>query len=585
MPACIGRTVWSAFVVVIVLSFQVLSFAQATDNVAFKVAVVDKALSLRNVPKFVLLVSKPDDAGFVERRISTSVDGTVSVSLPPGTYAVCSERPLEFENKTFSWRQNFTVKDGKTVTIELSNDNATLSESTPEPAPRRRVSEEGDMFKTLRGGVVTVEGELGTGTGFIIDENGMVLTNQHVIAKSNEIRVRIDKQTAVKARLLAEDADRDVAVLQINLKACADCLVLKIAKDKPGEPTVVEGERVFTIGSPLFQDKILTSGIVSKVEAHAIISDININPGNSGGPLFNSLGEVVGLTTFGVQAQGGPGIAGIVRIEQAEALVQKAQDIASAKGVPSGNLLPRMPDGSFPVETIKAQIDVKKFPQKPYKDDVKDYQINYITPVFKFFVSEKDRLESLKKRDKRNKDKGAMNTVDRFKDLRNWNEYAGQLKPVVEILALPEVTATGKSMLLTLATTIAAGIPTPLDMKFKADFYQMKLICSGEEITPLRRNKTEFGVDLQNYYKVKTRYTYAGVYTYPYEVFEPGKCNEMEVQIFSEEDIEKPIIARVRDETKARIWADFVDYRQQTTQQLFKSRAREVGIPSGTIPK
>jgi hypothetical protein len=103
-------------------------------------------------------------------------------------------------------------------------------------------------------------------------------------------------------------------------------------------------------------------------------------------------------------------------------------------------------------------------------------------------------------------------------------------------------------------------------MKFKADFYQMKLMCSGEEITPLKRNKTEFGANLQNYYKVKTRYTYAGVYTYPHEVFEPGKCGQMQLHVFSEEDIEKPIVTYVSEATKARIWADFADYRKQAAK-------------------
>jgi hypothetical protein len=186
-----------------------------------------------------------------------------------------------------------------------------------------------------------------------------------------------------------------------------------------------------------------------------------------------------------------------------------------------------------------------------------------MTPVFKFYASEKDRLESLKNRNKRNEKKGAIDTADRFRDLRNWSEYAGQLRPTVDILALPEVTVTGKSLFLGLAGA-AAGVPLPMDYKFKADFYQMKLMCNGEEIVPLKRNKTEFGADLQNYFKVKTRFTYAGVYAYPYEAFEPGKCQQMQLQIFSEENIEVPIVTNVSEVTKQRIWNDFAEYRSKT---------------------
>lgn len=564
------KTVGFVCLLALVCALPVFAPAQTAENVKLKVRVVDKNLNLKNVPKFTLVVQKQNDAAFGEQKITTSFEGESELLLPAGDYVVRSEKPLEFEGKSFVWEQSFKVENGKNTTIELSNDNAKVSVSAADSpaavAPRRRVSEEGEFFKTLRGGVVTVEGETGDGTGFIVDERGLILTNQHVVGKANEIRVRFDKQTSVKARVLAEDAERDIAVLQVNLSPCPACQILKIAENKPDEPTVVEGERVFAIGSPLYQDKILTSGIVSKVEPRAIISDVNINPGNSGGPLFNSLGEVVGVTTFGVQAEGGPGIAGIVRIEEAAEVLKKAREKAAELSLPTADLMPNMPDGAFPVETVKARLDVKKFERKPYKDDIKNYQINYMTPVFKFYISEKDRLESQRDRNKRNKDKGAVNTIDRFRDLRNWNEYAGELRPVVDILALPEVTASGNSVFLSILTTAAAGIPTPLNYKFKADFYQMKLMCDGKEVTPLKRKKIEFGAQMPSYYKVKTRYTYAGVYTYPFETFEPGKCAQLQLHVFSEENIETPIVTNVEPMTKQQIWNDFAEYRQQAVK-------------------
>lgn len=554
--------------------------AQITENVTFKVAVVDKNLNLKSVPKYALVIQKLNESGatdfsFPDQRIATSFEGTASVSLTVGSYIVRSDKPLEFEDRAFIWEERFKVENGRNLTLELSNDNAKITAleiaATPiSAAPRRRVTEEAELFKTLRDGVVTIEGELGSGTGFIVSEDGLILTNQHVISKSTEIRVRFDKQTAVKARLLAEDPERDVAVLQANLSVCKTCRPLKLSENKPDDPAVVEGERIFSIGSPLYQQKILTSGIVSKLEQRAIISDININPGNSGGPLFNSLGEVVGLTTFGVDAGSGPGISGIVRIEEALPVLEKGKEKAKDRSLPSAELMPSVPEGRFPVESIKTRIEVKKFEKKPYKADIKDYQINYMTPVYKFYITEKDRLESLKDRDKRNKDNGTTtsDTVDRYKDLRNWNEYAGELRPAVDILALPEATMSGKSMFYSILTGVATnGIySTPLNYKFKADFYAMKLMCDGKEVLPLRRTKVEFGAQMPSYYKVKTRYTYAGVYTYPFETFEPGKCQQLQLQIFSEEDIEKAIVTNVSEATRQKIWNDFTEYRQQAAK-------------------
>jgi S1-C subfamily serine protease len=554
----------SVLLLIVAVALAAAVYPQSPDNVIVKITIVDKALNLKNVPKFALVVRKPDDPGFSERKVSTEFDGSATLSLAPGDYVVFSPDPIVFEDRIFSWEQAFKVESSKAVTVELSNDNAKIATAVSDSvasAPRRRVSEVGELFKTLRNGVVTIEGELGSGTGFIIDKKGLVLTNQHVVSETNEIRVRFDKNTAVKARLIAADVDRDLAIVQINLAAFPTSTVLKIAEDSPTNPSLLEGEQVFTIGSPLGQEKILTTGIASKLEARAIISDISFSSGNSGGPLFNSLGEVVGVTTFNLKGKDGSRLAGIIRIEESAALISKARELAATKGTPSAELMPNLPEGIFPVETIKTALSSKDFPTKQYISDVKNYEIKYMTPIYKFYAIEKDRIDSLKIREKRNKVKGG--SADMFRDLRSWSEYAGELLPVVDILALPETTPTAKSMLLSLATNATIGYSTPFDLKYKADFYEMRLTCDGKEVTPLRRNKTEIDRDLQNYYKTRKRFTYAGVYTYPYEIFAPGRCREMQVQVFSEEDIEVPITTTVSDVIKNRVWLDFQDFRTQ----------------------
>lgn len=549
------------------------SYGQAPGNVAIKVAVVDDALNLKSVPKFPMVV-RLENADGPDVKLSTSADGGATLALAPGRYVIASEKALEFQGRSISWQHSFTVEAGKTILIDLSSDNAKI-EWISASTSRRDISRGGEMFKTLRDGVVTVQGELGPGTGFILDEMGLVLTNHHVIDQSNEVRVRFDRHTAVKARVLAVDEERDLAVLQINMSAFPKGRALKVANRNGVEQPVIEGENIFTIGSPLDQDKILSLGVASKVEKRAIITDITFNSGNSGAPLFNSLGQVVGVTTFKVKDRSSAafaknemtaeesGLSGAVAIEEAADLIAKAKAAAATKGQPSAQLMPNMPEGVFPVETIKAAFKEKKYPLDQYVSDVKNYQIKYMTPVYKFYVMEKDRIESLINRKKRNKEKG-VDMADAFKDLRYWSEYAGELRPVVQILALPETGASGASMALSVIAQGTIGFSTPLDQKYKADFYQMKLMCDGQEIVPLIRNKTEIVRELQNYYKDRRRYTYAGVYSYPFEVFAPGRCRQMQVHVFSEEDIETPIVSDVSEVTKNRIWTDFKDFRVQT---------------------
>ncbi|MDX6269923.1 MAG: serine protease Do [Acidobacteriota bacterium] len=548
--------------------------AQGASKVSLKVALVDRELNVKPVPKQVLLVQKlgadgTPDASSPAQELTTAFDGTATLALPAGSYQVSAQKPVEFDGKSYEWSAKFQIAEGQDTAVELSNDNATVTTLAAAPATasgRRRVTEEAELFKQLRDGVVTVEGELGHGTGFIVDERGLILTNQHVVSNSKELRVQFDRTHKVRAVLVAEDRDRDVAVLWANLSPCASCKTLKIAEPRANEPAVIEGERVFAIGSPLSQEKILTSGIVSKVEQRAIISDVNINPGNSGGPLFNSLGEVIGLTTFGESAGFGPGVSGIVRIEEAAQLLAKAKERAQAKDMPSAELMPTVPEDVFPLDAIKTRLDVKKFETKPYKAELGDYDVMMLTPIYKFYLSEKDRLEAVREREKRNRGGGAEGTMDKYRNLRNWAEYAGELRPVVQILAIPEMKATGKSLLLGAILVAGAGMMTPPDMKFKADFYEMSLMCDGAAVTPIQRGKSELVVPMPSYYKIKNRFTYAGIYTFPVAPFEPGKCKQLALNVYSEENPTVPAKKILTPQMVQRVWQDFAEYHQRKTQ-------------------
>ncbi|HSP59090.1 MAG TPA: DegQ family serine endoprotease [Halomonas sp.] len=136
------------------------------------------------------------------------------------------------------------------------------------------------------------------GSGFIISDDGYILTNAHVVQESDEILVRLNDRRELPAELIGADERTDVALLKVEAE---DLPTLTLGDSD----TLQVGEWVAAIGSPFGFDSSVTAGIVSAInrtlprDAYVpfIQTDVAINPGNSGGPLFNLDGEVVGINS------------------------------------------------------------------------------------------------------------------------------------------------------------------------------------------------------------------------------------------------------------------------------------------------
>lgn len=154
----------------------------------------------------------------------------------------------------------------------------------------------------------------GIGSGFIFSEEGYVLTNYHVIANANQVKVIFNNGKEVNAKIVNYQPEADLAVLKITDKV-----------ELPGVATLGDsenlqvGEQVVAIGNPLGKEYLgsVTTGIVSAVsrdveidgkKMNLIQTDTAINPGNSGGPLINAKGEVVGINTAKLSGEGIEGI-------------------------------------------------------------------------------------------------------------------------------------------------------------------------------------------------------------------------------------------------------------------------------------
>jgi serine protease Do len=151
------------------------------------------------------------------------------------------------------------------------------------------------------------------GSGFVVDPNGLILTNDHVVANTDEIVVRLNDGREYLAEVLGSDSNTDLALLKIGLEEGDKLKTLEL-----GDSDVLKvGEWVMAIGSPYGLDHTVTVGVVSaKGRAlgaspyeNYIQTDASINPGNSGGPLLNVKGQVVGISTAMISSAQGIGFA------------------------------------------------------------------------------------------------------------------------------------------------------------------------------------------------------------------------------------------------------------------------------------
>ncbi len=190
--------------------------------------------------------------------------------------------------------------------VRLTDDLYRTADLSPAPLE--------EHARRLGEGVVLVRTPGGLGSGFIIHQDGYVISNFHVIENETQITINIfrqingafRKEKIEDVRIVAVNPFVDLALLQFDPPADLAITVVHLAENRP----VNEGDTVFAIGNPLGLERTISKGIVSKRNRAErgltyIQTTTQINPGNSGGPLFNERGEVLGVTNMGYLAAEG----------------------------------------------------------------------------------------------------------------------------------------------------------------------------------------------------------------------------------------------------------------------------------------
>lgn len=245
---------------------------------------------------------------------------------------------------TFLWSALFNTKEPPSTSLSLVQDPHGGTSQAVDVQEDFNADEKENIaiYQNLNEAVVNISTEVlsynwfleavpqsgGTGSGSIIDKQGFILTNNHVVAEAVKVTITLFDGSTFEGRIVGKDLENDLAVVKFDPKG-------RELKTVPlGTSKVLKvGQKVLAIGNPFALDRTMTKGIVSALGRplrsenglvlHQLIqTDASINPGNSGGPLLNSRGQMIGINTMIYSPTGGSvGIGFAVPVDTARRIV------------------------------------------------------------------------------------------------------------------------------------------------------------------------------------------------------------------------------------------------------------------------
>lgn len=530
--------------------------AQQAGVLHITVTIGDAGSQARPVPRHALLVSE-NPTSSAPQRVITALDGSARITLRPGNYTVESDQPLIFHGKAYQWTRTLDVAAGRTTLLELTGGNAQVeAASAAQASAAGSAVAEGSPSALLldwQNSVVSIWSPTMHGSGFLIDARGLIATNQRLVGRATSLEVQLSATDKIAARVLAADADRNVAILWIDPKAAASMRPLRLGYADGGPPPA-ERQRVFAINTPVRDDKNITSGAVSRVTAQAIFADIRVDDDSLGAPLFDAAGVVVAISAPEEQISApASSAARAVRIDEARGVIAAAERKMQQTQAPEGTRLPVEPQREFPDDALRDAAQRRKGSLAPYRVPAADFDVGMITPILVYGAHHQTEQPGGRERGRGGRDPYELQAALRaLQDFGGWWDYVRGVPPVLMIRATPKlVEGFWKSVLRGAVQT--QGVSLPPIKHIKAGFSRMQLFCGDAEVTPIHPLKIEQRVGAGDA-------MYEGLYVFDPAAIGPH-CSTVRLTLFSDKAPGKGDTRVVDAKVVEQIWEDFAPYR------------------------
>lgn len=318
---------------------------------------------LRQVPVYLALILAGTGAGIIGNRFLGS---ELSIPTQPSAETQTNQLPINPTTSSTSLipvNQNFIAAAVEQVgpAVVRIDSSRTVTTRLPEIFGRRFFGESGDPNSP------STRVEEGTGSGFVIDADGLILTNAHVVDGADQVTVTLKDGREFSGEVLGTDPVTDVAVVRIEANGLPTVKVGDSEQIRPGEWAIA-------IGNPLGLDNTVTAGIISATGRSSadvrvpdkrvdfIQTDAAINPGNSGGPLLNERGEVIGMNTAIIGGAQGLGFAIPINTAQniANQLITTGRAEHAYLGIQMATITPELKERLSQDPNLDVQIPVEE---------------------------------------------------------------------------------------------------------------------------------------------------------------------------------------------------------------------------------
>ena len=526
--------------------------AQPLSTLHIKIVLGDADGRAMPVARHVLLVSE-NPTSALPRRVVTSADGTVEIRLRPGNYTVESDRPVAFLGKRYGWTQVIDVPAGRDATLELTAANAEVeSETRTGTGAASPDSDPSFLLSRWQGSVLALWTPLTRASGFVVDAKGLLVTSQRAVGGASSVEVQLTREIKVASTVLVSDAERGVAVLRVDPTVTATLPALPLGCGQGTKLPVEDGQEIFTIGAPMRGPAGMTSGVVTRIEPHAIVADLILSYGAAGGPAFTAAGVPIGVTSAAADTgDGARAYPRVARIDDVCAVIAAAAQKMSSVPAPKATHLPVEPARPFPAAALEDAVKGRAGGLSPYEMSSSDFEIHFITPVTLYGAKYQAEQTEAQRR------AGGPQRADApfirpLLDFENWSQYVSDLPPVLLVRMTPKFvegfwTTVGR------AAARTQGVSLPPIKHLKSSFLRMRAFCGDAEVTPIHPFLLEHRL-------TETDTIDEGLYVFDPAALRPD-CGTVKLTLFSAKDPAKGDTRVVDAKVVEQIWQDFASYR------------------------